>query len=228
MADAFYERDGLPDHPFGALMRGELPKEELRNWWNTARMWDVNLLFNQFTLPRLLRLCPDPDARAELWEVINPEFGFGEEEKAHPTLARRFFLALGIPEESLKLYVDPEDPLVKSRVQELERLSFIELLARFLAPEIVGPKIFPAYCAALKASYGMKDEDVEFYRFHGLEDRKDSAVLFELVARFARTVEDQEAVRRVLIRYFDQERLRCLCVLRPLDFNFTDAFESRE
>lgn len=224
LCDSFFEREGMPDDPFGRLLRHQLPLEELRTFYRQQNRWETSLTFNQFTLPALLDRCPDPVGRARLWEVISPEYGEGRFEAAHTALMRGFYLGIGFSEAELPIALDAGNPAHLQAAQTIGRLSFVELLSgRFLGPETVAPKVFGTYVKALKAAYGLPAEAVEFFRFHGEEDKNDSAVLFKLVADYARTAADQEAARRALRAYYDQPRIRAFCAIRPINFSFAEG-----
>jgi pyrroloquinoline quinone (PQQ) biosynthesis protein C len=221
LCDAFFVREGLPDAPFGRLLRGELTLVELKAFFVEESRWETSLFFNQFILTTLMEKCPDETCRVRLWKVIFPEYGCGLPERSHTALARAFYSAIGVPEVDLPVALDLGQERYRKSLDELRSQSFVEILAgRFLGPETVGPKVFGAYADALEQKYGMTPTQVEFYRLHGVEDENDSALLFELLADYARTEEEQTAAHRALRRYYDQPRIRAFCAIRPLRFDF--------
>src|SRR5262249_23311122 len=101
----------------------------------------------------------------------------------------------------------------------LQATEFLELLAgRFLAAELIGPKVFGPYIEALKAQYRLTDEDVKFFTIHGNQDVGDADVLFKMVNRYAKTEKQREMVRVSLQKYFDRDRAKSYCALRPISF----------
>jgi len=220
IADGFFERPGMPDYPLKALQEGNLPLESLRRWYTEDRHWERSyLFFNQCLLPTLLEKCPDEEGRASLWSLIEFEFGAGRVEHAHPNYMRRFYMSIGVPEDQLPLSLDLSDALIRQEYDRLQAADFLELLVgRFLAAELVGPKVFAAYVDALKVHYGLTDEDVEFFTIHGNQDVSDADVLFKMISRYARTADKREMVRASLQKYFDRDRAKSYCALRPISF----------
>lgn len=219
--DRVYERPSPPDNPMLKLMDGTLSRAEAHRFWGGH--WDSVLIFNQITLPRLLERCPDVDGRVALWRAIYPEYGRGQLLKAHPALNRTFLVALGIPEAELSWELDRSRPGVKEKIEKLEGLDWLELLAHgFLGPETVGPKVFGMVANALASTFRIRKEDLMFFTVHFKEDQKDSEIIFSLLSRYATTAEQQQKVRRSLEAFFDLERYRHYCCdLGPMPYHFS-------
>ena len=223
MCDMFFERTDLPDFPFADLSKGNLSKEQLRDFYIEQRWWETSMIFSGTVLPLLLQRCPDATGRARLWELIDAEYGCGELRYAHGMLARQFLLGLGIPERELSIAL-PMDEKIKKIVDQLESKSFIELLAgNFLGPETVGPKVFGSYAAMLMDHFAMTKEQVKFFSVHGEQYKNDSNVLFELTARYACTEKDQELARRALREHYERPRVLALCAIRPVSFSYQNS-----
>ena len=222
LCDKFFERPDLPYYPFAALCDGKLTKVQLKNFYIEQKWWDTSLIFSGTVLPLLLERCPDSAGRAQLWELIGPEFGSGELALSHAMLAKRFLQALGIPEHELPWTLAQSDQR-RRVISEIESKSFIELLAcNFLGPETVGPKVFGTFARMLQEQLGMSKDEVAFFDVHGEQDKADSDILLRLVASYAATSEDQEIVRRALAEHYERPRVRALCAIKPIKFRFNN------
>jgi len=220
IADGFFDRPSMPAYPLKALQQGILPLESFRRWYTEERHWERSyLFFNQCLLPTLLQKCPDEEGRALLWGLVEFEFGAGQLERAHLNCMRRFYISIGVPEDQLPLSLNLSDTLLRDEYDRLQAADFLELLAgRFLAAELIGPKVFALYVKALKLHYRLTDEDVEFFTIHGNQDVDDADVLFKMVSRYAKTEDQREMVRGSLQKYFDRDRAKSYCALKPISF----------
>jgi pyrroloquinoline quinone (PQQ) biosynthesis protein C len=200
LCDSAYDRAVPEGSTLERIFRGELPRADVREWF--MGRWNLVLILNQYILPNLMRRCPDLSARAALWPAIAVEFGGGDQEKAHPTLYRRFVCALGATEEQFPERLSLASGL-EEQVARVESMTWLQLLGQFLGRETVGPKVFDGLARALKDHYGLSERDVEWFVVHGVQDVEDSDVVFNLARQYGESAAAQAEIRAALAAWFD-------------------------
>jgi pyrroloquinoline-quinone synthase len=217
--DAAYLRPSAKDNPMLALMEGRLSVAAARRFW--VGRWNRVLVLNQYILPALLRACPDLESRASLWRSISVEYGEGSYERSHPVLYTRFLKALGAAEEPHYPSKLPDDAETRRLVLAVESSNWLDLLGGFLARETVGPKVFGLIAAALRASYGLTDADVEWFTVHAVGDLDDANDIFDLARRFGASAEARERIRAAMLAWFDGNFEYC-CALGPIPMHYAN------
>jgi pyrroloquinoline quinone (PQQ) biosynthesis protein C len=214
VADSLYTQPGTRENPIVQLLSNTLDIEAARRFW--ARHWHVEQAYNQYLLSRLMEGCPDVDARVQIFDVISGEWGRGDPSRAYPELYRRFLLGLGVPPESVPWEYDVQRADVVSHLQRWDSSSWLELLVgELLGVKTMAPKVYRAIAEALLAApYSLAEPDVVFFRTHEKGDANDCDIVFELVARYAVTVELQEQARRALRAFGTESRFAPYCCLQ--------------
>jgi pyrroloquinoline quinone (PQQ) biosynthesis protein C len=224
--DAKYEREASPDNPFARLLAGELPREECQATF--GGMLGSLLNFNQVLLPRLLRHAPNVGRRVELMSVIAQEFGNVGPKDAHPTFFLEFLTALGMNVDAAAMEEALRPDAVRAEAEYLRSLTFVELLARILVGETLGPKVFLQVGEALQKSYDLTPRAVLYFTLHAKHDKKDAEILFDMLSREARTDEDRERVVKMIDSSYDFGRYAQYgCALKGIDYSFTRIFDRR-
>ena len=211
LADALYAQPATPESPLAALVANRVSIEAARGFW--ARQWHVDQAYNQYALPRLMEACPDVDARVQVFDVISGEWGRGDPSRAYPALYRQFLLGLGVPADSVPWEYDARHDEVVSHIRRWDRGAWLELLVgELLGVTTVAPKVYGAIAGALLAApYGLTEAEVAFFRAHEEADARNCDIVFELVARYAVTVELQEQARRALRAFATESRFAAYC-----------------
>lgn len=205
LIDEKYDRAPAADNPILQLIQGELPLAGCRDFY--GGMFQSLMVFNRVLLPRLLSTAPSVPLRVELMGVIAQEYG-PQLDDAHPVLFLNFLSSIGVETASYDWSFDLERGPCAQEVKLLRELSFVELLARILVGESLGPVVFPAVADALKRNYGLGDNAVAYFGIHAVTDKKDAELLFDLVRREARTEPQQRAVLKVVEDSFEFGRYR--------------------
>ncbi|HWL84353.1 MAG TPA: iron-containing redox enzyme family protein, partial [Polyangiaceae bacterium] len=203
--DSKYLREPTADNPLWRLVNDRLPLEECRAFYLGLR--DSLAIFNRVLLGRLLEESPTEKARSELLPVIAVEFG-PPASAAHPAIFKRFLRSLGVSESETHESADllAATNVCASEVEALGNMSWCELLARLLVGETQGPVVFPVILDALRRNYGLSSFDVQYFSIHATHDKKDTEILFDLLARTVKSQVDQDAVLRVVDEAFDGGR----------------------
>ncbi|WP_394842266.1 iron-containing redox enzyme family protein [Pendulispora brunnea] len=208
-------------------MNDRLPLEECQAFYSGIR--DGLAVFNRVLLGRLLEESPTERARSELLPVIAVEFG-PPASAAHPAIFKRFLRSLGVPESETHESADLLEPTnaCAAEVEALCNMSWCELLARLLVGETQGPVVFPVILDALRRNYGLSSFDVQYFSIHATHDKKDTEILFDLLARTVKSQADEDAVLRVVDEAFDGGRyLVTGCRLEPSPrYRFADYSSS--
>jgi len=228
LCDDVYVQPGAPDNPMLRLVEGRLDISEARRFWGGR--WTRILVLSQHLLPALLRACPDLESRADLWRSISVEYGEGDYGRSHPVLYARFLKALGVPDDAYPARLDEgNDSEARRLVAAVENASWLELLGGFLARETVGPKVFGTIADALRRSYGLSEQDVEWFTVHSVQDQDDADDIFDLTRRFGTTPEAQSAIRTALLRWFDGNPEYCCALATPgTQFEQADRHEAAQ
>jgi pyrroloquinoline quinone (PQQ) biosynthesis protein C len=205
LADAKFRRDVTADNPFARLHRGELPLAEVQAVY--SGMLESIWVFNRVLLSRVLAMAPSVEARTALLPVVSVEFG-PPIENAHPVILQHFLRKLGLSEEVIAEPASFGSPDAVREAETIRQMTWLELLARLLVGETMGPKVFAAIADALRKSYGLAKEDVFYFYLHAQHDRRDVEILFSLIARHAVNKGEREQVLRTMNRSYDEGRYR--------------------
>ncbi|WP_394827929.1 iron-containing redox enzyme family protein [Pendulispora albinea] len=225
--DSKYRREPTADNPLWRLVNDRLPIEECRIFYVGLR--DSLAVFNRVLLGRLLEESPSEGARSKLLPVISVEFG-PPVEAAHPAIFNRFLRALGVSASDTH---ESSDLLALSsacapEIAALRKMSWCELLARLLVGETQGPVVFPVILEALRRNYGLRSSDVSYFSIHATHDKKDTEILFDLLATSVKSQADEDAVARIVDTAFDSGRYAvtgCLLEAKPR-YRFADYSSS--
>ena len=227
--DDAFDRPVSPDNPLRKLVHGQLSKEETCDFW-IRYCWTRELIYNQITVPRLLELCPHVDARVQLWQSAYAEYGRGNLANSHPSMLRKFLMVLGASPERCGFNLDRDDAATRKTISDVESKSFVELMAYgFLGPATIAPKTYGIFVMSLATSLGVLEDDLRFFNARRERDQKAVETVLALMTRYARTAEDQMAVKRALAEYYDDpvSRLFC-CALGPSEHSFvTEPLSAR-
>ncbi len=224
LIDAKYDRPVDPENPFLALAEDRLPVTKCREVF--GGWWDSLMVFNRVLLPRLLEKAPSVAVRVELMGVIAQEYG-PHLKDAHPMLLRDFLLSLGVPESSLVWDCNLEDGPAAAEARMMRDASFVELLARILVGESLGPVVFPMIAESLSRSYNLSGRALAYFQIHAIADKKDAKLLFGMLRREAKTLADRQAVFNMVEKSFEQGRYKLYgCKLpRTTDYRYAPLFE---
>ena len=228
LCDDVYVQPGAAENPMLRLIEGRLDITEAQRFW--AGRWTRILVLSQHLLPALLRACPDLESRNDLWRSVSVEYGEGDHARSHPMLYARFLKALGLSEDAFPAQLDAlKDAEARRLVAAVENASWLELLGGFLARETVGPKVFGSIADALRRSYGLSEQDVEWFTVHSVQDQDDADDVFELARRFGTTAEAQAAIRTALLRWFEGNPEYCCALAAPgVQFEQADRTEAAQ
>lgn len=212
LADSKFRRAATDDNPFVRLQRDELPIAEVQAVY--LGMLESLWVFNRVLLSRVLAMAPSVEARAELLPVVSVEFG-PPIENAHPEIFRRFLRKLGLTAEATAEPTSFDSVDAAREASAMRQMTWLELLARLLVGETMGPKVFMPIAHALQKSYGLTREDVFYFYLHAQHDRRDTEILFALIGRYATSERDREQVLRTMNRSYDEGRYRLYgCALK--------------
>jgi pyrroloquinoline quinone (PQQ) biosynthesis protein C len=211
LADSIYTKPVVEASAIAKLVSNTLDIKAARNFWSQS--WHLDQAYNQYALPRLMEACPDVDARVQVFDAISMEWGYGDPNRAHPKLYRDFLLGLGVGADAVPWEYDVQHPEVVSHVQRWNSDSWLGLLVDvLLGVKTIGPKMYGTIADALLAApYGLTEGHVAFFRTRATADAKDCDIAFELVSRYAVTVEQQEQARRALYNFATESRFALYC-----------------
>jgi len=171
----------------------------------------VKVFVNYMTnlLPRI----PDRDAAVLFRHVFDDEFGAVSGRPAtagqatifrsHPALYRNFLRALGLADEAWgRVRHLPE---VSSYIEEhmtMTREEDFRIGLGAIGPghEFSIPIMFSYLVKAFKNNTSLKDEDIEYFTMHIVEDKDHAEIFNQLILRHAVTQEDQDKVREGVLR----------------------------
>jgi pyrroloquinoline quinone (PQQ) biosynthesis protein C len=223
LTDAMYERPPAPGSPISKLVEGRLTLPEARTFWGNR--WHVGLAYNQIVLPRLLEKCPEVDARVQLFQVIAYEYGAADLSKSYLSMYRSFLLALGLREEDVPWECDVRRRDVIAHLEKFDSLDWIgHLVLGLLGIRSVGSRTYGIIAVKLREPpFSLGDDALAFFTRHAERDALDSDIVFEMVARYARTLEEQNAARDMLVAFSNTGRFSAYCcALAPSTFRFSE------
>jgi len=182
--DAAIQRMGLIE----AVVEGRLPRRELAS---AARRYYAEVrTFVDLKLPERMRLCP-PDAihaRQFLARIYVEEHGEFVPGQDHPALWARFCGALGLAERELEAEVRAYAPRFHYlREREPSREHLVTELATMSAWESVVPRLAGLHYTALRETYGIPEEALEFFRVHRQADAGHARAAMKVLGTYADT-----------------------------------------
>ena len=190
--------DALPrgKHPlWTGLIAGEFTKPQVRE---LIRQAGIIPLYNNLYHGPLYVICPDPEWREMLAEVVYEEgtgklFAGGI---AHYRLYLRLGEAFGISKaEMWNTDYCPEAIAFKSYFHDVCSKNFLEgVSAHMLGAEAPVPAVFNPVSRSLKEQFDLSDEDIAFYTVHEEADSEHSDIGRRLLERFTETEEDTRLV----------------------------------
>lgn len=211
LADSLFSTSAGADNPLASLLSNTLDIEAARVFF--ARHWHVEQAYNHLVLSRLMEGCPNVAGRVQIFDVVAGEWGRGDPESAYLELYRRFLLRLGVARDDVPWAYDGRRADVVSHLEQWNRSSWLELLVKeLLGARTMGAMVYSAVADALVAApYELLEPDVVFFRRHEEVDPLDCDVMFELVARYAVTAEEQELARKALRSFVTESRHAPYC-----------------
>ncbi len=188
------------DHPFvEKFRRAQLSRDQVRHWieqqfYLTGRVHDL--------IGPLYVHCEDAQVRAEILNnLIEEETGKMSGSAPHPELYIRLGEALGSTRERM-LNIQPLPETLALRtwwIWLVEKRPFVEGLASVsVAGEGQVPGAAKEFARILEQEYGLTHEQSAFWWVHEEADREHGNGAMEIVAKLARTDEEQQRVRAVV------------------------------
>src|SRR5579875_3910270 len=187
------------DHPFVEKFRPQLSRDQVRHWieqqfYLTGRVHDL--------IGPLYVHCEDAQVRAEILNnLIEEETGKMSGSAPHPELYIRLGEALGSTRERM-LNIQPLPETLALRtwwIWLVEKRPFVEGLASVsVAGEGQVPGAAKEFARILEQEYGLTHEQSAFWWVHEEADREHGNGAMEIVAKLARTDEEQQRVRAVV------------------------------
>lgn len=183
-------------HPlWQALLGQKLSKAQVREH---VKQFSIIPLYNHLYHGRLYVICPDPEWRSMLAEVCYEEgtgklFAGGI---AHHFLYLRLGEALGIgKEEMYATRFCPEAIALRAYFEYICGKNILEGVAgHMLGAEAQVPGTSGRVGIALKAQFGLSDDDIAFYSVHEEADEEHTSIGRRLLERFAERDEDLDLV----------------------------------
>jgi pyrroloquinoline-quinone synthase len=200
------------DHPFvQKFRRAELSKDQIRHWieqqfYLTGRVHDL--------IGPLYVHCEDAKVRAEILNnLIEEETGKMSGSAPHPELYIRLGEALGSSRERM-LNIQPLPETLAMRtwwIWLVDKRPFLEGLASVsVAGEGQVPGAAAEFARILEQKYALTHEQSAFWWVHEEADREHGDGAVGIVAKLARTDDEQQCVRDIvrntlelLWRFFD-------------------------
>lgn len=212
LKDMVAQRRAFWDHPWiQKFRRAELSKEQVRHWieqqfYLTGRVHD---LFGP-----LYTKCDDDKIRAGMVEnLIEEETGKMSGTAPHPELYLRLGEALGSTRETMRT-IKPLPEALALRTYWVWAVKELPLIEGVAAISIAGEAQVPGagleFARILEEKYGLTHEQAAFWWVHEEADADHGGGAIAMVARQAKTDEEQRRVREVvdhsltlLWRFFD-------------------------
>jgi pyrroloquinoline quinone (PQQ) biosynthesis protein C len=168
-------------------------------------------LHNQKYHGRLYVICPDPDWRELIAEVVYEESTgrMYSDGVSHHKLYLNYAKSLGLkPEE---MYDPPYCPGVVAFQAYFEMIcakSFLEgVSAHMLAGEAAIPGLYGRIATQLQEKFDLSDEGVKYWVVHDSADEEHSGVGTKLLDQFATTEEDRRLVLKTTRQMIDIQHL---------------------
>ncbi len=188
------ERNHLSKHPFYTLWNeGRLSREALEAY---AQQYYVFVSEFPRFVSRVHSNTPDAEDRQLILENLNEE---ENPKQPHDKLWRDFAEGIGVKRIGASLL--PETKKSLRTFQQLSSASCLEGAASLLAYESQISEIAELKAAGLKKYYGVKDKKtLKFFEVHGKVDIEHQKTWKTIIAKHAKTKEDQSKVRSALIK----------------------------
>ena len=187
---------GMADHPVVAAMEaGTVTVPQLQ------RFTEQFYLHISRMLPWIGAIyvrCPHEEVRTTLVKNLAEECtGYQTQTDAHPTLLLRFAEALG--DDPDRVRAAEQLPAGRRLTDYFEFMGmcrewYVPLSAIGIGLESFVPDTFTRIVAAMKANYGMTDDDLIFWTMHIIADADHGDEGIELVSQYALTGEARKAV----------------------------------
>jgi pyrroloquinoline-quinone synthase len=203
--ELIHKRKPLFGNPlWNEWVEGKLTKAQLRE---AVKQQGIIPLHNHNYHGRLYVICPDPNWRSRIAEVVYEE-GSGRLYAGgvnHHELYLRFGEALGISREEMYATRYCAGALgFRAYFSDICGGNFLEgVAAHMLAGEAPVPTHGSKRADALRKYYGLSDEDVRFFTVHEVADEDHSNVGRELLNEFAKTEDDLRLVLRTVEQTLD-------------------------
>ncbi len=183
-------------HPlWQGLMQGKFERPQVAEFLRQA---SIIPLYNHLYHGPLYVICPDPEWRAMIAEVVYEE-GTGRmhaDGTPHWKLRLRLGRAFGISDEEMwNVDFCPEALAWRAFFREICSRNFLDgVSAHMLGAEAQVPGAAGSVAEGLQAKFKLSDEDIAFYTVHDHADEEHSGIGRKLLTRFATTDEDLERV----------------------------------
>lgn len=197
------------DQPvYKALMEEDVSLDQLRTF---ALHYSVFALHNHNYHGRLYVMCPDPEWRARIAEVVYEE-GTGRlfaDGVSHNELWLRFGESIGLTREQMwNTPLCPGALALRVYFEWICGKTFLEgVAAHMLAGEAQVTGVFDRIAKNLKRRHGLSDADVSFFTVHDVADDDHSSVGVELLGKFATNEEERRLVLKTVNDYLGIEDL---------------------
>ena len=178
---------GLPY--FTELRAGKLSIKRLQGWALQHYLHNVALL-KGFALC-MVKNSHDP-------ELFNYFLYQMNEEQYHPDLAKKFGLAIGLAEEDFQQATPIFEVLAHTSktIHGMLLGSASENRASALVNETMVCRYSEEHIDALRRHYGLNDKQIQFFTVHAVADQEHTAMAREVIAKHARSEQQQELVRQ--------------------------------
>jgi pyrroloquinoline-quinone synthase len=201
-----YAWDAQPTYKL--LMDGDPSIEQVRQF---ALQYGVFALHNHNYHGRLYVICPDPDWREKIAEVVYEE-GTGRlfaKGLRHNEIWLRFGESIGLTRKQMwNAELAPGSMALRVYFEWICGKSFLEgVAAHMLAGEAQVTGVFNRIAKNLKKKFKLSDADVAFFTVHDVADEDHSGVGRELLGKFARTDEERRLVIKTVKDYLGIEDL---------------------
>jgi len=197
---AMHEPYARHKHPlWHGLMHGTFNKAQVREH---LRQFSIIPLYNNLYHGPLYVICPDPEWRAMIAEVVYEE-GTGRmhaDGVPHWKLWLRIGNAFGISDDEMwNVNFCPEAIAFRSFFHNICSRDFLEgVAAHMLGSEAQVPGASGSVAQGLKRQFALTDEQIAFFTVHDHADEEHSGVGRKLLATFAQSEADLErAVKAV-------------------------------
>jgi pyrroloquinoline quinone (PQQ) biosynthesis protein C len=178
---------GLPY--FTELRAGKLSTKRLQGWAMQHYLHNIALL-KGFALC-MVKNSHDP-------ELFNYFLYQMNEEQYHPDLAKKFGLAIGLAEEDFQRATPIFEVLAHTSktIHGMLLGSASENRASALVNETMVCRYSEEHIDALRRHYGLNDKQIQFFTVHAVADQEHTAMAREVIAKHARSEQQQELVRQ--------------------------------
>lgn len=194
------------EHPLWAgMMTGDHSVQQLQVF---AKQFGILPLWNNRYHGPLYVICPDPEWRAMLAEVVYEE-GTGRlyaDGLPHNQLYTNFGIGLGLSRKEMwETKYGPGALGIQKWFHRYCNKSFLEgVSCHMLAGESHGPGVYGKMSDMLQEKYGLDDKAVAFWRVHDTADEDHSGIGKKLLGDFAKTQKELQLVVDTVDRTVDK------------------------